>query len=197
MSNKVVILDNGHGSDTPGKCSPDKSVQEWKETRILVNLLYDELIKQGFIVYKLVTEDNDVSLKKRTERANDICKKHKSDDTILISIHIDAAGNSSQWLNASGFSSRVSKNASEKSKLLAKLIWSKAIDNGLKGNRCVPDCKYVSQNLAICKNTICPAVLTENLFMDNKEDCKLILSKEGKSKIVQTHVDAVVEYFST
>ena len=29
----IVLIDNGHGSDTPGKCSPDKSLREYKWAR--------------------------------------------------------------------------------------------------------------------------------------------------------------------
>ena len=37
--NKVVILDNGHGKNTPGKCSPDKIFYEWSWSRKFVNIL--------------------------------------------------------------------------------------------------------------------------------------------------------------
>ena len=31
--NRIVILDNGHGDETPGKCSPDFSLFEWRWNR--------------------------------------------------------------------------------------------------------------------------------------------------------------------
>lgn len=40
----------------------------------------------------------------------------------------------------------------------------------------------------ILKHTKCPAVLTENLFQDNKEDVDFLLSEEGKRAIVDLHV---------
>ena len=46
----------------------------------------------------------------------------------------------------------------------------------------------------IIKNTKCPAILTENFFYDNIEDVKFITSKEGKRKIIDMHVDAIVNY---
>ena len=39
MKDLVVILDAGHGSDTPGKCSPDKSLYEWQFNREIVAML--------------------------------------------------------------------------------------------------------------------------------------------------------------
>jgi N-acetylmuramoyl-L-alanine amidase len=46
----------------------------------------------------------------------------------------------------------------------------------------------------LLKNTKCPAVLTENLFMDTWEDCKILLSKEGKDRIIDLHVKGILEY---
>lgn len=39
-----------------------------------------------------------------------------------------------------------------------------------------------------------PAVLTENLFMDNKEDVKFLLSEEGKKQIIDLHVQGIKKY---
>ena len=38
------------------------------------------------------------------------------------------------------------------------------------------------------------AVLTENFFMDNKQDVSYLLSLEGRTQIVKTHVDAIIKY---
>lgn len=46
----------------------------------------------------------------------------------------------------------------------------------------------------ILQNTVCPAVLTENLFMDNQEDCKFLLFAAGKRAIVGLHVRAICKY---
>jgi N-acetylmuramoyl-L-alanine amidase len=88
----------------------------------------------------------------------------------------------------------VAKNASENSKRLAKILWNKAIENGLKGNRCVPNERYIVQNLAICRDTDCPAVLTENLFMDNADDVEVLLT--DKDTIVSTHVVGILRYIN-
>ena len=42
-----VILDNGHGVDTPGKCSPDKSLLEYKWTREVVDIIIQKLKQKG------------------------------------------------------------------------------------------------------------------------------------------------------
>ena len=40
----------------------------------------------------------------------------------------------------------------------------------------------------------CTAVLTENLFMDNPEDCDFLLSKEGQQSLVDLHIDGIISY---
>lgn len=46
----------------------------------------------------------------------------------------------------------------------------------------------------ILKYTNCPAVLTENFFMDNKSDVEFMLSDVGRHQIVRTHVEALIEW---
>lgn len=49
----------------------------------------------------------------------------------------------------------------------------------------------------ILRKTKCPAVLTENLFQDNKDDVDFLLSDKGKEAIVKLHVDGIVSYLKS
>jgi N-acetylmuramoyl-L-alanine amidase len=49
----------------------------------------------------------------------------------------------------------------------------------------------------ILRHTSCPAVLTENLFMDNHADCDFLLSKEGQQSLVDLHVDGICTYLAS
>ena len=46
----------------------------------------------------------------------------------------------------------------------------------------------------LLRHTICPAVLTENFFMDNHADCDFLLSPEGQQALVDLHVDGIIRY---
>jgi N-acetylmuramoyl-L-alanine amidase len=48
----------------------------------------------------------------------------------------------------------------------------------------------------MCRDTKCPAVLVECLFMDNKEDCSYLLSNEGKETIANLLVNGIINYIS-
>lgn len=81
-----ILIDNGHGSNTPGKCSPDGRLKEYAYTREIATRLEAELRKQGVDAERIVKEEIDVPLSERCRRANE----YKASDTILVSIHCNA-----------------------------------------------------------------------------------------------------------
>lgn len=189
-----ILIDNGHGVNTAGKCSPDMRLREYAYAREIAERIVDELKACGYDAERIVREETDIPLSLRCKRVNDICRKVGAKNVLLISIHNNAAGADGKWHDARGFSAHVGLNASSKSKVFAQYLWNEAIQQGLKGNRSVPNPKYIAQNLAVCRDTLCPAVLTENLFQDNKEDVDFLLSEEGKMKVVATHANAIVDF---
>ena len=80
------------------------------------------------------------------------------------------------------------------SKKLAQCLYAQAEKYELQGNRSVPSCKYWTANYYVCRYTSCPAVLTENLFQDNKDDVEYMLTKEGKETLANIHVNGILAY---
>lgn len=206
----VVILGTAHLETTPGKRSPDGRLREYQFSREVAQMIKKELESKGittFIDYESSTPNEQMKattaskeqsreLTWRVNYVNNLCKKYGTKNCIYVSIHVNAAGAGTQWMNAKGFVVCISPNASSNSKRLARDIYNRAEQEGLKGNRWVPAEKYWVQNLYVCKNTNCPAVLTENLYQDNKEDVEFLLSNEGKQKIVDVHVNGIMDYIN-
>lgn len=192
-----ILVDNGHNKSTIGKQSPDDRLKEWYETRLIAKMLVEKLTDAGIDAIQLFPNEEEGNLSERTKIINKIVDENKKNgiECLLISIHINASGNGG-WHNAQGISVWVSNNASKASKEFAQLFFKQVEINCLKGNRCVPKEKYWTSNFYILKNTKCPAVLTENLFQDNKEDVEYLLSYEGKEKIVECHYKAIMEYIN-
>ncbi|MDH6308055.1 N-acetylmuramoyl-L-alanine amidase [Dysgonomonas sp. PFB1-18] len=188
-----VLIDNGHGVNTPGKRSPDGSLREYLYAREIADRVVSELKNSGIDAERIVKEDVDISISERCKRANAIYKA-TGKKAILISVHCNAAGNGSSWMNARGWSVHVSTNASKKSKELATCFANIAMSMGLKVRKPLPNQPYWVQNLGICRDTNCPAILVENFFMDNKQDCEFLLSPEGRDQIVDLHVNAILKY---
>ena len=190
MKGMIVLIDNGHGRETAGKQSPDGRLREYAYAREIAERLEKALQETGIEAVRITPEENDVSLKERCQRAN----KYGSKDAILVSIHCNAAGADGKWHDAHGWSAYVSKNSSVNSKTLARCLIEAAKDVGLSVREYSCQVPYWTQNLAICRDTKCPAVLTENLFQDNKADVAYLLSEEGKQAVVDLHVRGIEEY---
>lgn len=188
-----VLIDNGHGENTPGKRSPDGKLKEWAYTREIADRLVTALQRKGVCAERIVKEMTDIPLSIRCRRANDSYRE-TGGNAILVSIHCNAAGCGAEWLSAQGWSVFVSNNASMNSKNLAVCLAEAAIGEKVFVRQPMAGQLFWVQNLAICRDTICPAVLTENFFQDNRKDVEFLLSDEGKQKVTQIHVDGIMNY---
>ena len=151
----------------------------------------------GYNAQQLVTEENDIILGTRCRRVNDVCKHFGASNVIVISIHCNAAGADGKWHDARGWQACVSLNASAKSKQLACHLFDAAQAQGLKMRSPRPGQKWWQQNLAICRDTKCPAVLTENLFQDNITDVGFLLSDAGREAVINLHVNGIINYIKS
>lgn len=182
----IVILDNGHGVDTAGKRSPlwpdGSQLFEYEFNRDIVKRIAVK-IPECFV---LVPELTDVSLKTRVDRCNLIASRNKSKGCLLLSIHANAGGGTGWEAYTTGGVTSSDKYATmlyEEAKLiLPQFTIRKDVSDG------DPD---KEAPFYIIKNTMCPAVLTENLFMDSKRDCRFIMSEEGRSAIAQIHINFI------
>lgn len=192
-----ILIDNGHGSNTPGKRSPDGRLREYLYSREVAQSVVNELKRRGYDAELLTPETTDVSLTNRCRRANEATRKAGgTTKCLLVSIHCDAAGRDGQWHSARGWSARVSLNASKRSKQLAFYLADAARAKGITVRKPLAGQAYWPQNLAICRDTSCPAVLTENLFQDNREDVDFLLSPKGRQDIIALHVEGITNYIT-
>lgn len=201
-----ILLDNGHSRLTPGKRSPKfpdgRQFFEYEFSRDIVKRISEELKKLN-INYKIVTPevDEDVPLTTRANRVNRYCSKFGKNNCLLISIHANAAGNGKDWMNARGWSIWTTKGKT-KSDEYADIFYKEAEKllplNGMTLRKDTSDGDFDwEENFTILQKSWCPAILTENLFQDNKTDCEFLMSDKGRDIITQIHVNAIkkiVEY---
>lgn len=178
-----ILLDNGHGSETPGKRSPvwpnGKQLLEWKFNREIVALIAEQL--SGLLIDHeiIVPETTDVSLAERASRVNAYYLKGVK--CMLISVHANAGGGTG-WEVFHYPSSETSKKYAQIFSQVAGKALPEFKNRGVK-----------SENFQILRQAKCPSVLTENLFMDTWKDCEFILSQAGKERIAKLHVIAIQE----
>ena len=191
----LILVDNGHGVNTLGKCSPDGKFREYKWNREIAHEVVAELKKRGYCAELLVTEDIDISLAERVKRVNNKCNQLGTKNVLLLSVHVNAAGNG-QWLNAKGWSCFTSRGLTKSDKIADELykVAEKLMPNRTMRKEYSDGDADWEAGFYILKNTKCPAVLTENFFMDNRDDLAYIMSVEGRKAIIATHVEGVINY---
>ena len=209
----IILIDNGHGSQTPGKFSPllDNSMnigseftskgrfREWKYNRVIANQVVDVLKDMKYDARLVVPEDADISLSERIRRINTICNKEGARNVLLISVHANAVGNGSQWMNAYGWEAYSTRDKT-KSDILADCLYKRA-DTNVKGRKIREDWtdgdRDKEADFYIIKKAYCPAVLTENFFYDNKDDLKFMTSEEGIHGVVRLHVEGILDFIES
>jgi N-acetylmuramoyl-L-alanine amidase len=144
-----------------------------------------------------VTETNDIPLKTRVRRVNEVCSLHGSQNVLLLSIHSNAAGMGATWMNAKGWSAYTTK-GNTRSDVAAKCLYD-AFDEDFKDRKIRRDLSDGDpdweEDFYIIKKTSCPAVLLENFFYDNKEECQWLLQDLTKKRIAKAILKGVQYYY--
>ena len=191
-----ILIDPGHGIDTPGKRSPDGLFREYLWNRQVADLILDGLVSAGVDASLVVTETNDVSLRNRVNRVNTICNRLGASNVLLVSIHANAAGNGSAWMNAKGWSCYTSKGKT-KSDQVAECLYD-AFEEEFQDRKIRKDMsdgdRDWEENFYVLQKSKCPAVLLENFFYDNREECAWMLQEETKKRIASAAVKGIIKY---
>lgn len=216
----TVILGTAHGRNVAGKRSPDGIFEEWEYSREIVARLRKELAKRDDLVDVFVDIPaaevplpQQAELTRRVRYVNQLCAHRHTERCIYVSIHVDAAS-SGEWKNAGGWTAYTSPWRT-RSDILATYLYEAAEKHlsgyaakmeegkkkGLYGSNQKPFRKDTSDgdpdkeaNFYVLVRTKCAAVLTENLFQDNKADVAFLTSEEGKKAIVALHKEAILRF---
>ena len=198
MSKKpLVYLDYGHYKGISGHCSPDGQLQEYAVVREIGKYLKAKLIKAGIAVsethpeeLRLGSKDDDLS--SRCIRANNWYKEDSKDHLcIFVSLHTDAT-NLNSWSSASGCSFYICSNSFVKSKMLQSSYLKMFTHYALLGNR-IGAARV--NDFYVLTHTKMPAILVENLFITNKDDCKVLSCINEDNRLVLAHFTAIRDYF--
>ena len=191
-----VLIDPGHGIDTPGKRSPDGIFREYLWNRQVADLILEGLLSAGVDASLVVTETNDVSLRNRVNRVNTICNRLGASNVLLVSIHANAAGNGSAWMNAKGWSCYTSRGKT-KSDQVAECLYD-AFEEEFQDRKIRKDIsdgdRDWEENFYVLQKSKCPAVLLENFYYDNREECAWMLQEETKKRIASAAVKGIIKY---
>ncbi|MED4068654.1 N-acetylmuramoyl-L-alanine amidase [Priestia megaterium] len=198
---KIAFLCDGHGSQTPGKRTPyvqelGRSIKENEFNSAVVDLIAAKLKPLGIIPILVAPTDADTPLKQRTDFANNTFRSYKERfggsnvDAVYVSVHYDAVSNS--WANAEGITIYVYNGMKYKqSGLLAKAI-GEFLPQGTKQQyRGIKEA-----NFHVLRETVMPAVLTENGFMSSHWESMLMINKSFQEEVATEHVKGICKYLN-
>jgi N-acetylmuramoyl-L-alanine amidase len=203
-SHYLWIFDNGHGGiidgvyQTAGKRSPEwedgTQLFEGEFNRSIVDRLVKMCKDNNIECVNLVDTQEDISLRKRTDAANDIYREQRDKDgkdCIYISVH--ANGFSQESAHGWGVYTSPGETKSDK---IASVLYVRAEEEfpNHKMRKDTTDGDPDKEaNFWVLRKTVMPAILSENFFMTNREESKLLLSEEGRDRIAKIHFDMIQE----
>ena len=204
-SNYIWLFDNGHGGiidgvyQTSGKRSPlwpdGEILYEGEFNRGIVNRLMKLCTDAGIECVNLVDTQEDISLSRRTDKANDIYREQKDKDgksCIYVSVHANGFSDES----ANGWSVYTSEGETKSdivASVLAKNAAAEFPDEKMRKDTRDGDADKES-NFWVLRKTVMPSILSENFFMTNYSNChNYLLSEEGRDRIAKIHFQMIQE----
>lgn len=177
-----ILLDAGHGYNTPGKRSPD-GMREYEFNRVVANYAKALLEEhENVTVHFSHSDHKDVSLQERANKANRLAAD------CFVSIHANAYGSS--WNSANGIETYVYTSRPKGATELAERVQHNlVVATGLR-NRGVK-----TGNFHVLKATKMTAILVECGFMTNKEEVKLLRSDIYRKTCAEAIVKAIREQY--
>lgn len=192
-SERVIIIDPGHGGEDPGASGASGVLEKDLNLRVAL-LVGDELIKEGYTVVFTRTSDrllykddeNIKGMRKICDLKNRCAFADEYDNPIFISIHMNNYGASKY----SGLQVYYSSENDE-SKMLADFIQESVrqtlqVDNTRKIKN--------GKGLYILDNCKATSVIVECGFLSNEEECKKLSEEEYQKQLSVAIVCGIIEY---
>ena len=189
----IVLLDNGHGGLINGEYTTPGKRKDWGDQGIIYEGEFNRAIVNGIIerltylkipYVNIAPEYRDVRLRTRVNRAN----KYVAKNCFYLSIHSNAGGGN----GCEFFTSPGETNSDKIASLFGEEYQKEFPNHRLRADYLDGDLDK-ERSFYVLMKTMMPAVLTESFFMDNFKEFKNILNiKEGRQKIINYHVNAIL-----
>lgn len=176
-----IFIDAGHGGSDSGAVG--NGLQE-------KNLTLDicKRIAAGLKAYENVTvlmsrtDDSFPSLSDRTKAANN------ANADVLLSVHINSAAAA-----ARGFESHIYTTTDAGTKAYQNVMHQEIFNEAYKATG-TPDRGKKQSNFHMVRESKMKAILTENLFISNAADAKLLADADFRQKIAQGHINGLERF---
>lgn len=198
ITNKVILLDAGHGGIDPGATNEDKSILE-KDINLQITLKLRQLLESsGCLV--LLTREEDTSLyeeeagKTTRQKYNENLKNRRkmieeSGVDAFVSIHLNKF-EQSKYYGAQTFYPE----GQNDSKLLSQFIQDelKRVVDKTNQRKIKP-----SKDIYLLKENKIPSVLIECGFLSNEKESKLLNDEKYQEKVAWAIYAGIQKYFGS
>lgn len=191
----VLIVDFAHGSNVPGKRSPDGRHFEWKWSRKVGRDFAILAESYGFEVHFSNPQDTEGGLTKRRNFADNL-RVAPGQIKFVISNHNNGAGDGTKWMNARGFEIWTAKGF-DKADIMANFAfpifkqWFPEMRQRIATDKDFERDK--EGNFTILQTKNCFSLLLEYRFQDNREDVELLLNDRENKKYADALMDVVIK----
>ncbi len=194
VSNKVIVIDAGHGVPDEGAQSSNGTTEA--ETNLKIALKLQTLLEQSGSTVILTRSDENaiydldsktLKQKKVSDIHNRVKIGNESSADLFISIHLNKIPQGQYW----GWQCFY-KEADEKSVKLAKSLQENLNDAIQKENKRVA---MKLDNVYIIKHVEIPISIVECGFLSNPEEEQLLLTDEYQDKLAWGIYNGIIDYF--
>lgn len=189
----TIIFDAAHGVEVPGKRSPDGKFREYAWSRMMIDKIMPRVAERGYVVKETNTTENEIGLSRR----KNIADAFEGQNKVLLSIHNNAAGNGSTWMNASGiefFTTKGQTGSDVFAECLYKAFAEKFPNIKMRVDKTDGDSDKES-NFTVLMGSSYFAVLAEILFQDSKEDVAKLTDDAWCEQCADAFIEGI-EFFN-
>ena len=195
VSNKVIVLDAGHGKPDEGAQSSTGTTEA--ETNLKITLKVQSLLEQSGATVILTRSDDEaiydldsktLKQKKISDIHNRVKIGNEAHADIFVSIHLNKIPQEQYW----GWQCFY-KEGNEQSIKLAKSLQENLNESIQKENKRVA---MKLENVYIMKHVEIPISIVECGFLSNKEEEKMLLEDEYQNKLAWGIFNGIIEYFN-
>lgn len=185
---KIVIIDAGHGGSDPGAIGVTEDETTYQEKAITLSvatMVKNILTKQGINVIMTRDKDTYPSLTERSDLAN------TNSAVIFASIH----ANSATTPTASGFEVYYSSMNNSSATGLSSSELAKAVSNAIDKEISTKNRGVKTADHVVTKTCKMPAILVEIGFMSNPEELELLVSKDFRASLAKGIANGILSVY--
>jgi len=187
ISEKIIVIDPGHGGSDPGAHygTGEDQVQEKTVNLQLATKLGELLSKDGAVVIMTRSDDSYPTLPQRAEAAN------QAEADFFISVH----HNSNRMADSRSGTYTYYHSGDSEGELLADCIQSEMCKaNGLPNRGVLADTTRFASGMAVLRKTNMPGVLLEIGYLNHATDRGKITDEEWQETVAQAIADGIRRY---